>query len=81
VNDDAQDRLTPAEERLVRLLALLRVQAEEAQTSLQQAVMQRVRWQLLARQLGHAVAQIAGALTDGLALVFGAGSRGKERRR
>jgi hypothetical protein len=80
VNDDAQDRLTPAEEQLVRLLALLRVQAEGAQASLQQAVMQRVRWQLLARHIGRTVAQIAGALADGLAIVFGVGSRGKEKR-
>jgi hypothetical protein len=80
VTDAGEDDLTPAEERLVRLLALVRVHAEVAQTSLQHAVVHRVRWQLLSKQLAHAIAEIAGAVADGIALVFGTGSRGKEKR-
>jgi hypothetical protein len=75
------DRLTPAEERLVRLLALLRVHTDEAQTSLQRAVLHRVRWQLISRHVARAIAEIAGAVADGVALVLGSTPRGKERRR
>jgi hypothetical protein len=80
VNDASRDRLTPAEERLVRLLALLRVHAGDAHASLQQSVMHRLRWQLLAQHFGRAISEIAGAVVDGLALVFGSSSRGKEKR-
>jgi hypothetical protein len=80
VTESGDDRLTPAEERLVRLLALVRVHAELAQTSLHQGVVNRVRWQLLSKQLARAMAEIMGAVADGIALVFGPSSRGKEKR-
>jgi hypothetical protein len=81
MTDTGDDRLTPAEERLVRLLALVRVHAEVAQTSLQHTVIHRVRWQLLSKHLARAAAEIMAAVADGVALVFGPGSRGKEKRR
>jgi hypothetical protein len=80
VTETGNDGLTPAEERLVRLLALVRVHAEVAQTSLQHAVIQRVRWQLLSKHVGRAIAEVMGAVADGIALVFGVSSRGKGRR-
>jgi hypothetical protein len=80
VNDESSDRLTPAEERLLRLLTLLRSEAHGAHASLEDAVMRRVRLQLLARHIGRAVADIAGAVADGVALIFGLRPRGKEKR-
>ena len=62
------------------LLVLLRAEAGAVEYSLQQGIISRVRWQLLARVVGQAVAGIAGAVADGLALVPGLHSERKEER-
>jgi hypothetical protein len=77
--DEGSDRLTPAEERLLRLLALLQIEAESAHASLQQPVMHRVRLQLFMRQIGQTIAELAGTVLDGLALVIGFRTNGKEK--
>ena len=72
--------LSPAEERLLRLLALLRAEADVGEGTVRQAVMSHIRWQLLARTIGRAVAGLAGAVADGLALVFGLQPEREEKR-
>jgi hypothetical protein len=62
------------------LLVLLRAEAGAVESSLQRAIISRVRWQLLARVVGQAVAGLAGAVADGFALVTGLPSERKEER-
>ncbi len=64
-----EDELTPAEERLLRLLALLQLERQDG-GALTHAVMWRVRLQYVARGLARAVAQLAAAVADGLSLVL-----------
>ena len=76
---DGTERLSPAEERLVRVMAILRAEAEAADGPIRRAVMSRLRLQLLARTLTRAIGGIAGALADGLALVLRMPPERKER--
>jgi ATP-dependent protease HslVU (ClpYQ) peptidase subunit len=62
------------------LLLMLRAEAGTVESSIQRALVNRVRWQLLARVVGQAVAGLAGAVADGLALVTGLQSERKEKR-
>jgi hypothetical protein len=66
--------LSPAEARLVRLLALL-APAPPGDPSFARSVVRIARWQLLFRELGWAVAAVATAVADGVALIAGLGRR------
>jgi hypothetical protein len=80
VNERGSEQLSPAEERLVGLLVLLRVEVGPVESYLQGALISRIRWQLLARVVGQAVAGLAAAVGDGLALVTGPHPERKEKR-
>ena len=75
MNDEgrAEDAVTPAEERLTRLLALLRVELRDG-AELPQAIVRRARWQLIVRSFARTVADIAGAVAGGVAVLLGLGS-------
>lgn len=81
MNDErGRDPLSPAEQRLVRLLALLRSDLVEA-PPLAPAVMRVARWQLLVRDLARSLASIAVAVVEGVGLLIGLGgqrSRGRQ---
>jgi hypothetical protein len=70
------DELSPAEARLVRLLALL-APAPPGDPSLTRSVVRVARWQLLFRDFGRAVAVVAAAVADGVAVIAGPGRRGR----
>ena len=73
------EELTPAEERLLALLTLLRAEAPRSDHALTQAVMRSARWQLVALGVFRAVGGFATAAVDTLATILGirAGSGGK----
>ncbi len=66
--------LSPAEERLLRLLLLLQAETRRLDASLTDAVMRRARWQYAARGVARAIGTLAGAIVDGLGLVLRVGS-------
>jgi hypothetical protein len=67
---EVREELTPAERRLVGLLALLRIENGEA-PGLTQAVVRRARWQLLVRDLARTAGLIATAIGNGVSLLLG----------
>lgn len=75
-----EERLTPAEERLLALLVLLRAAPAAGAPAFTQAVMRRARWQHVLRQLLEAAGTMAGALVDALLLGRRSGARPGERR-
>jgi hypothetical protein len=81
MNDDRtpDEDLTPAEERLVALLTLLRAEAPRSDETLTEAVIRTARWQLVFLGVFRAVGGFATATVDTLAGILGirAGSRGK----
>jgi hypothetical protein len=81
VNDDRtlEDELTPAEERLVALLTLLRAETPRSDRALTHAVIRTARWQLLLRSVFRTVGGFAGVTVDALAAILGmrTGPRGK----
>ncbi len=64
--------LGPAEQRLVRLLALLRVEPGDSQ-GLTGEVMRTARWQLVVRDFAGALGGIASAIGSGIAVLLGGG--------
>ena len=78
-NPPLDEGLTPAEERLLRLLLLL--QAEEAQpsASLADTVMRTLRRQRLLHDIAHALAGLVAAVADGVLVLFGLGPRSERR--
>ncbi len=81
MNEDRtpDEELTPAEERLLTLLTLLRAEAPRSDEALTQAVMRTARWQLVVLGVLRAVGGFATATVDTLGAIVGirAGPRGK----
>lgn len=63
--------LSLAEQRLVSLLALLRSDLVRSRPALVGAIMRRVRWQGLIRELLGAVGTVASSLAHGVTLLLG----------
>lgn len=63
--------LSPAEERLLTYLLLLRGDAQAAAEPGTQSVMRTVRWQLMVRSVVRAVSDLAAAIADGIAALVG----------
>ena len=70
------DDLTPAERRLLALLALVRSDAPRSSPAFTRAVMRAVRWQSAAKEFLSAVAGLAAAVAGGLEILRG----GRKRR-
>jgi hypothetical protein len=62
---------TPAEQRLVALLALLRSDLVRSRPGLVAAIMGRVRWQGLLRDVAAALGTFASSVAHGLGLLLG----------
>ena len=81
MNDDRtrEDELTPAEERLLALLTLLRAETPPSDPALTNAVMRTARWQVLVRGMFRAVGGFATVTADAFAAILGirTGPRGK----
>ncbi len=81
MNDDRtpDEDLTPAEERLLALLTLLRAETPRSDRTLTEAVMRTARWQLVLAGVFRAVGGFATTTVDTIASILGirAGSRGK----
>ena len=73
------DELTPAEQRVVTLLALLRAEPVPGDGTFVGTVMRTVRWQRVVRELAGAIAGLAAAVADGVALVLGVPRRSERR--
>jgi hypothetical protein len=63
--------LTPAEQRLASLLALLRTDSVRSRPAFVATVMKRVRWQRLVREAFEAVAIFASTLVRGVGVLIG----------
>ena len=66
---------TAEDERLTGLLALLRVETEAEGDGVTPGVLRRARWQLVVRDVARTATAIGAAAGDGLAVLFGIGSR------
>ena len=73
------DALTPAERRLLALLLLLRAEPPGAGPD-PERVVRSARVQLAVKDAVQAIAGLAAAVGDGLALVFGLRARERTRR-
>jgi hypothetical protein len=74
------EQLTPAEQRLAALLALLRSDLVRSRPGLAVAIMRSVRWQRLLRDVADALGTFASSVARGLGLLLGrSGGRGGER--
>ena len=60
-----------AEEHVLALLALLQAEAERDDRTLVGAVMRHLRFQRTVREVLTAVGSLAGAVTDGVAIILG----------
>ena len=69
--DEPADELTAAERRLLALLLILRGDPPRADPALTATVMRTARIQQALHGAVHAVASLAGAVVDGIALVLG----------
>jgi hypothetical protein len=74
------DPLTPAEQRLLALLLLLRTDEARSDPLLARRVIQSVRWQRAVRQVLAAVGGLAAAVGEGLAVLVGARAGRSETR-
>ena len=63
--------LTPAEQRLAALLALLQSDLVQSRPGLVAVIMRRVRWQQLLREIFGALGTFASSVGRGLTLFFG----------
>jgi hypothetical protein len=73
MNDERRrDDLTPSEERLVRLLLLLRAEPVDG-SAVTNAVMRAARWQLVVRGVARALSDVALAVAEGVAMIAGVG--------
>ena len=77
MNGDA-DGLSPAEEQLVALLALLRAEQIEPRDTFADAVIRAVRWQLLARGTIVLIGDLAGSMATALRLFLTSRPRSPE---
>jgi hypothetical protein len=81
MNDDRtrDEELTPAEERLLALLTLLRADAPRSDRALTHAVIRTARWQLVLHGVFRAVGGFAAVTVDALVAILGirGGPRGK----
>ncbi len=71
---EVRGELSPAERRLVALLALLKTEDADG-SGLAAAVLRRARWQLLVRDLARSVASVAVAVGEGVAILVGVTGR------
>lgn len=69
-----EEPLTPAEQRLAVLLALLRSDLVQSRPGLVAAIMHRVRWQELLREVADALGTLASSVAHGLSLFLGRSS-------
>ena len=69
--DDPTDEASAAELRLLALLLLLRSESPSGDPALTTSVMRTARLQHAVRGAAHAVATLAGAVVDGIALILG----------
>jgi hypothetical protein len=73
MNDEGRrDDLTSSEERLVRLLLLLRAEPVDG-SAVTDAVMRAARWQVLVRGVARALSDVALAVAEGVAVIVGIG--------
>ena len=75
----SDDGLTPAEQRLAALLALLRSDLVRSRPGLVTAIMRQVRWQRVMRDVLGALGTLASSVTQGLVLLLGRSSDGRGR--
>jgi hypothetical protein len=73
------DELSPAEERLLGLLLLLRAETRRGDAPPTELVMRAVRWQSMVRGAARALGSVVGAVADGIVLFLGLRS-GRGRR-
>jgi hypothetical protein len=74
------EQLTPAEQRLAALLALLRSDLVRSRPGLVVAIMRHVRWQRLLRDFAGALGIFASSVARGFGLLLGRpGGPGAER--
>jgi hypothetical protein len=78
-NPPFDEGLTAAEERLLTLLLLLQAENGRPAGSLAETVMRKLRWQRVVREIAHALAGLATAVSDGIFLLFGLGRDGGRR--
>ena len=69
----AEETLSPAEERLLFYLLLLRGDGHAAAEPSGATVMRAVRWQLALRNVLRALGELAAALAEGAMLLLGRG--------
>jgi hypothetical protein len=72
VNDEP---LTPAEQRLAALLALLRSDLVRSRPALVGRIMKRVRWQRVLREVLGAVGTFASTVAQGVTMLVGRSPR------
>ena len=77
----SEDELTPAEQRVVALLAPLRAEPVPGDGPFVGAVIRTVRWQRTVREVALAIAGLAASVSDGVALVLGVPRRSGGPRR
>jgi hypothetical protein len=76
----SDEPLTPAEQRLATLLALLQSELVRSRPGLVAAVMRRVRWQQLLRELVDALGGLASSVVRGVGVFLrGSPGQGTER--
>jgi hypothetical protein len=73
----SEEPLTPAEQRVATLLALLQSELVQSRPGLVAAVMRRVRWQQLLREVVDVLGTLASSVVRGLG-VFLRGAPGQE---
>jgi hypothetical protein len=69
--NDERDALTPAEQRVAALLALLRSDLVRTRPGLVAVIMRRVRWQQLVREFVSSLGNFASSVADGLTVFLG----------
>jgi hypothetical protein len=65
-----EEPLTPAEQRLLSLLVLLRTDAVRTDFALVRRLMTSVRWQRAVREVLTAVGSLAAAVADGVTMFY-----------
>lgn len=69
--NDEREPLSPAEQRVAALLALLRSDLIRSRPGLVTAIMQRVRWQQLLREVFATLGTFASSFAGGVSVFFG----------
>jgi hypothetical protein len=69
--NDERDALSPAEQRVAALLALLRSDLVRTQPGLVAAIMRRVRWQQLVREVVSTLGNFASSVANGVTVFLG----------